>query len=181
VLGPSTIEDFHFLSSRSYILAHEGDGEHRAGRIDIFTFKGDCVNSPIHVATLELPGLLPDAFISSMILQAGPFCANPLAGTPFSKSNDSRIYMFLVLYSDTVWCRLFVHHRWLYKYVLEHARERTTEVTVVPWDKWGPQNTRMLPGADHRWIRSVEPDPLNPPSHKHRRQTCPRRTRGTTL
>ncbi|KAJ7881911.1 hypothetical protein B0H13DRAFT_1459124, partial [Mycena leptocephala] len=74
---------------------------------------------------------------------------------PFSKSNDSRIYMFLVLYSDTVWCRLFVHHRWLYKYVLEHARERTTEVTVVPWDKWGPQNTRMLPGADHRWIRHV--------------------------
>ncbi|KAJ6535099.1 hypothetical protein B0H19DRAFT_437981 [Mycena capillaripes] len=26
---------------------------------------------------------------------------------------------------------------------------------MVLWDDWGPQNTRMLPGRNHRWIRHV--------------------------
>ncbi|KAJ6535113.1 hypothetical protein B0H19DRAFT_438309 [Mycena capillaripes] len=152
---PLSVVDFHFLSPRSYILAHECDEVHEAGRIEIFTFDGDQANLPTLVVILELPELIPDVFITSMMIQAGPYCAQAISGTPFLKSNDNRIYMLLIFYKNIEWYRLFVHHRLFQQYILEHVRETKTEKMIVPWDDWGPQNTRMLPGQNHRWIRHV--------------------------
>ncbi|KAF8190667.1 hypothetical protein K438DRAFT_1831422 [Mycena galopus ATCC 62051] len=156
---PLLVTEFHLLSSRSYLFAHASFGTGReAGQIDIVTFDGDCTDSPTHVATLKLPELLPPTRVINMIIQAGPFCAKPISGTPFSKSNDKRIYMFLISYnSDSAppkWCRLFVHYRWLHDYVLDHVCEKTG-VTVVPWNEWGPRNSRMLLGENHQWNRHV--------------------------
>ncbi|KAJ7605372.1 hypothetical protein DFH06DRAFT_1385184 [Mycena polygramma] len=151
---PISVADFRFLSARSYILAHACDDEHASGRIEIFTFGADCVNSPTQIAILELPELINNGSISSMTIEAGAFCAHPIHGTPFSKSNDNRIYMILILYNDT-WCRLFVHYHWLHQHVLDHSRANKTEAKITFWDDWGPQNSRMLPGENHRWIRHV--------------------------
>ncbi|KAJ6455278.1 hypothetical protein C8R47DRAFT_1060832 [Mycena vitilis] len=152
---PTSVEDFRFLSSRSYILAHAGDDEHGSGRIDIYTFAADCINSPTQIAILELPELLDNGSIYSMTIEAGAFCAHPIPGTPFSKSNDSRIYMVLIFYNSDTWVRLFVHYRWLHQHVLDYARMNGTEAKTMSWDDWGPQNSRMLPGENHWWTRHI--------------------------
>ncbi|KAF7340687.1 F-box domain-containing protein [Mycena sanguinolenta] len=152
---PFPVAEFHLLSSRSYIFAHaEHDTGSESGQIDIFTFDGDCPNSPINIAILELPPVNPGVWITNMIIQAGPFCANAISGIPFTKSNQNRIYMFLICYDVTKWCRLFVHWRWLHSYVIDHVREKTG-TAVVPWNEWGPQNSRMLLGENHQWNRHV--------------------------
>ncbi|KAJ7229560.1 hypothetical protein B0H12DRAFT_1147530 [Mycena haematopus] len=149
------VAEIHLLSSRSYVFAHASfDSGFESGQIDIFTFDGNSTNSPALVATLGLPPLNPGVFITNIIIQAGPFCANPISGTPFSKSNERRIYMFLICYGVTNWCRLFVNYRWLHNYVVDHVREKTGAI-VVPWNEWGPQNSRMLPGENHQWNRHV--------------------------
>ncbi|KAJ7629178.1 hypothetical protein DFH06DRAFT_722166 [Mycena polygramma] len=163
---PTSVADFHFLSSRSYILAHACDDEYTSGRLEIFTFGVDCLNSPTQIAVLELPKLVSNGSISSMTIEAGAFCAHPLPGTPFSKSNENRIYMILILYNDT-WCRLFLHYRWLHQHVLDHSRANKTEGESVLWDDWGPQNSRMLPGENHRWIRHIHGERVALPSPTH--------------
>jgi hypothetical protein len=34
-------------------------------------------------------------------------------------------------------------------------REKTTVATIVPWDQWGPQNSRMLVVEENIWDWSV--------------------------
>ncbi|KAJ7860249.1 hypothetical protein B0H14DRAFT_2506427 [Mycena olivaceomarginata] len=154
---PFPIAEFHLLSPRSYIFAHTSFYHGDAGQIDIYAFDGERANYPTHVATLELPKLLPNVYVTNLIIQAAPFCAQAISGTPFSKSNDSRIYMVLICYGTTPvkWYRLFVHYRCFHKYMLDHGRGtiKFATVTVVPWDGWGPQNSLMLPGENHQWIR----------------------------
>ncbi|KAJ6535131.1 hypothetical protein B0H19DRAFT_1185057 [Mycena capillaripes] len=150
---PFSVADFKFLSSRSYLLVHGFDPAQPSGLIKIFTFEGTCPNSPIHVATLQLPELFPARRISLTLIQTGPFCANPISGTPFSKSNDRRIFVFVIDYGGTpeLQYRLVVRHRYLHGYVLDHVRRgqgRTDSATVVPWEEWGPRNSRMLPMED---------------------------------
>jgi hypothetical protein len=110
------MQDFRFLSSRSYFVVHANlqvpEGETlESGRLEIFTFAGEGVNYPTHVATLGLPELDPDRYIDSMQILVGPSCSKAMYGTPFSKSNESRIYMILICYSVVHWFRLLVHHR----------------------------------------------------------------------
>ncbi|KAJ7909592.1 hypothetical protein B0H13DRAFT_2491327 [Mycena leptocephala] len=144
------IKDLQFLSSRSFIVAFEGD---RSGQIDIFTL-GKTEPAQVHVATLQLPQLAPGGFISSMKILAAPLCAKSIAGTPFSQSNENRIYMFMICYCDDQWFRLFVHHQWLQKYIRDHSGRKTTP-TVVPWEEWGPLNSRMLPGKEYQCKRHL--------------------------
>ncbi|KAJ7110772.1 hypothetical protein C8R43DRAFT_1041797 [Mycena crocata] len=144
---PDSLSDFHFLSSRSYILAHR-----LAEVIKIYKFEGEAVNDPILVVSLGLPQHAP-TYISSMTIHAGPYLAKPLPDLPFSKANESRIYMILMCFTNREWLRLFVHHRTLQKYVFEFVQK--TPSRFILWDEWGPHNTRTLPGANQRWLRHV--------------------------
>ncbi|KAF7330170.1 F-box domain-containing protein [Mycena venus] len=157
------VADFHLLSSSSYILVHSFGGNFEGrqfddGQIDIFSFNPDCSNSQALVTTLVLPELIPTAFVALVIIHTAPFCAKPITGIPFSKSNNRRIYAILILYNNRVWCRLIVHHRFFEKCILDRAQEKIA-ATVIPWDEWGPQNTRMLPG-ENIWIRHVDGERL---------------------
>ncbi|KAJ7110773.1 hypothetical protein C8R43DRAFT_1159861 [Mycena crocata] len=150
---PKSVSDCYFLSSRSYILARR----FHAQVFEIYTFVGDRSNHrPTHIATLELPPTIAlDRFIVSMTMHSGAVLANPLSGMPFSKSNESRIYMVLMRYTGEMWLRLFVHHRSLQKYVLDYEREGICTPVVVAWNDWGPHNTRMLPATEHPWLRHI--------------------------
>jgi hypothetical protein len=88
-----------------------------------FTF-AEGTDSLTRVATLEFPELAPNGYINSMQILMGPSCARAMSGTPFSKSNESRIYRILICYSDLHWLRLFVHHHSLRQYVLDYMREK---------------------------------------------------------
>jgi hypothetical protein len=154
------MQDFRFLSSRSYCEVHANlqvpEGEPlEGGRLDIFTFAGEGANYPTRVATLELPELDPDGYIDTMQILVGPSCVTAMSETPFSKSNESRIYMILICYSNLHWLRLLVHHRSLHQYVLDYMGEKKTVATIVPWDQWGPQNSRMLVVEENIWNWSV--------------------------
>ncbi|KAF7335823.1 hypothetical protein MVEN_02238500 [Mycena venus] len=86
------VADFHLLSSSSYILVHSFGGNFEGrqfddGQIDIFSFNPDCSNSQALVTTLVLPELIPTAFVALVIIHTAPFCAKPITGIPFSKSN----------------------------------------------------------------------------------------------
>ncbi|KAJ6501127.1 hypothetical protein C8R47DRAFT_1317170 [Mycena vitilis] len=152
------IDDFILLSPRSFILAHIHDD--RVGTIDILAFNGRCLSAVENVATLLLPELVPLAYVSSMSVQAGPFCAGaPLGEAPFSKSNDRRLYMFRVSYSHETYFRLFIHGRWLQRFVQDHLRGKNQAVPVMFWDEWGPQNSRMLRGGDYHGDRVYPDDP----------------------
>ncbi|KAJ6535127.1 hypothetical protein B0H19DRAFT_1185045 [Mycena capillaripes] len=151
-----SVANFHFLSPRSYILGYKDNLFNGSGAIGIYIFEGNRPNSPTQIAALELPALNSDRYISSIQIQTGPFCANPIIGTPFSKSNDSRLFVFLMSYGPTrQWCRMFLHHRYLHRYVLDYVRENRTKTTVVPWEEWGPENSRILPAGNHSWNRHV--------------------------
>ncbi|KAJ7666832.1 hypothetical protein DFH06DRAFT_1184855 [Mycena polygramma] len=147
---PSMFVDFHFLSPRSYIITYGGD---EVVGIEIFTFDERRHNSPAKVAILLLPEMIPGRHVATFRIQAGPFCANPLSGpAPFSKSNESRIFIFLLSFlNGPDRYRLFVHYRWLYKYVQEYD----TKTVVVPWAEWGPAHSCMLPSGTQTWNRHV--------------------------
>ncbi|KAJ7670715.1 hypothetical protein DFH06DRAFT_1369742 [Mycena polygramma] len=153
---PESISDFYFLSPRSYILAHIDDEEF-VGEIDIWTFDGLHPDSSTLVARLLLPEIVSYAFTSLITIQAGPFRAKPSSSgtTPFSKSNDNRIYMFLINYCDEYLFRLIVHGRYFQQFVTDYLRENRTEAAVVLWEGWGPQNSRMFPGGVDEWDRQV--------------------------
>ncbi|KAJ7607788.1 hypothetical protein DFH06DRAFT_1066517 [Mycena polygramma] len=146
---PSMFPDFHFLSPRSYIITHGGD---EVVGIEVFTFDERRHNSPTKVAILLLPQMIPGRYVGIFRIQAGPFCANPIPGPPFSQSNESRIFIFLMSFLNSPdRYRMFVHYRSLYKYVQDYD----TKPVVVPWAEWGPQHSRMLPSGNQTWNRHV--------------------------
>ncbi|KAJ7457493.1 hypothetical protein FB451DRAFT_1275035 [Mycena latifolia] len=145
-----TVFDFDLLSSRSYVLT-----DLHTDYITIHSFTKDARIQPVHVATLQLPDLVPGGFIDSITIHTGPLCARAISGTPFSASNEARICMLLIGVNEGAWARLFVHYRVLQQYAEEHERAPTSAPRVVNWHEWGPQSTRILPGEDHRWLRHV--------------------------
>ncbi|KAJ7450078.1 hypothetical protein B0H11DRAFT_2078366 [Mycena galericulata] len=161
--SPLYIADFEFLSSRSFILAFPSN----SGRIEVYTFEGDCRDSTTHVATLRLPDLVPDRIIRGLGIHSGPLCARPMPGRPFSTSNERRIYVFLMDYDNLKWKRLFVHYRTLQQYVIDYEMEKWLDPADVPWDEWGPQNSRILPGTYYGWLRHVEGERIVIPNHEN--------------
>jgi hypothetical protein len=63
--------------------------------------------------------------------------------------------MILICYSNQHWFCLFEHHSSLQQYVLDYVWEKKTVATIVPWDQWDPQKSRMLLGEGQIWNRSV--------------------------
>ncbi|KAJ6558386.1 hypothetical protein B0H19DRAFT_1150954 [Mycena capillaripes] len=146
---------FNLLTSRSYILGCGG----QSGKIEIWSFEAHDRNEPpIRMATLQLPEHSDSHYIATQV-HSGPFRANPAARRPFSKSNEGRLCVISVDYGV-----LFVHHRYLLKYL-----SNPKDGIIVPWDAWGPRNSRMLAPMPHRWFRYVHgervvlpPCPENP-------------------
>ncbi|KAJ7748772.1 hypothetical protein DFH07DRAFT_560708 [Mycena maculata] len=153
---PPSVSDFAILSPRAYILASVNDcsympgGPRGVGEIHIYTFNGTRQNHPARVATLQLPHHNPTRYLVNMIAHSGPFCAGPLPGALFSKSNDKRICVFSLVYNGGEGYSLYVHHRYLEKYLVNEGAP-----PIIPWDEWGPNHSRMLPGRHRFWLRYV--------------------------
>ncbi|KAJ7666632.1 hypothetical protein DFH06DRAFT_1184348 [Mycena polygramma] len=163
---PPFISDFALLFPRAYILACATDGKYGGrpigtGEIHIHTFDGTRRNHPVHVATLQLPQIHSNRCLDRIIAHSGPFCANPLPAAQFSKSNDKRICVISLVYDEEEYYTLYVHHRYLEKLLLNKGAPLT-----IPWDDWGPRNSRMLRGRHRFWLRYVHGErvvcPVNP-------------------
>ncbi|KAJ6541984.1 hypothetical protein DFH09DRAFT_48254 [Mycena vulgaris] len=134
---------FSLLSPRVFILGHSID----SGKIEIWDFEGRASSTPNLAVSLQLPEVIEGATIEYVVAHSGPFRAAPAAGKPFSKSNESRLCVLSLEYPEDVYS-LFVPHRYFHAQLSKRGE-------VIPWDDWGPQHSRMLPGMDHRWLRYV--------------------------
>jgi hypothetical protein len=126
------------------------------GSIVISTFGGDVAYSD--VACLLLPPTQPDIVISMFTTHSGPFVAHAPPGRLFTTSQESRIHFFSVEYVSSrnriiplQFC-FFVHNRTLLSYISKMAEADST----VPWEEWGPQNTRFQKQkSTFHWLRSA--------------------------
>ncbi|KAJ7214052.1 hypothetical protein GGX14DRAFT_618211 [Mycena pura] len=133
---------FSLLSPRAYILGYRGP----LPKLEIWAFEG---NLHVHTATLQLPEVEIGVRNWSFSTRSGGFRVNPGDGRRFFKSNDERLFVVRFLSH-----RLFVHLR----YLLRYLSNRDGPV-IVPWNEWGPQNTRMLSSRFHdatRYLHSGE-------------------------
>ncbi|KAJ7620295.1 hypothetical protein FB45DRAFT_1062618 [Roridomyces roridus] len=152
----SPYPESQFLSPRALVQSVPTHN----GRIEIYTIKADQigVSSVIQVASLHLPALDDDYDLEFIEMHAGPTCPQPMPRRPFSSAYTRRIYMFHLRYitdDGSLQPRLFVPHRTLDSYVSRYDQERLTAPLDVPWEDWGPQNTRMLPGDEYSWAGHV--------------------------
>jgi hypothetical protein len=140
---------FSMLSPRAFLLGHL----RASGEIGVWSFEGSGRNPPTHNFTLELPETIEEEIIESIITHSGPFRAQPAAGKPFSKVNESRLCVIDLEYNAAVFTDIFsvfVPHRYLPRLLLETDGGR-----VIPWETWGPQHSRMFLGMEHVWLRCV--------------------------
>ncbi|KAF7333515.1 F-box domain-containing protein [Mycena venus] len=167
---PPSVSDFALLSPHAYILGCINDSSYHRGRargmgeIHIYTFDRAHAAHPSHVATLQLPQLHPGRCLERIVAHSGPFCARPIQGTLFSKANDKRICVISLAYDRSEFYTVYVHHRYFEKYLTNDGAPLT-----IPWDEWGPQHSRMLPGRHLFWLRYVHGervacpiDPIHP-------------------
>ncbi|KAJ7618025.1 hypothetical protein FB45DRAFT_216911 [Roridomyces roridus] len=149
-LAVSDHSGFQFISSRAFLLgSSEADGQ-----VEIYTLNVE-QPSHTHVATLRFPALDDDWFLSSIGAHSGPFCSHSIPGRRFATAHSRRIYCFEIQYNDGGFCaRLFVHYRTFRRYI-EQVQQQQTGPMEVPWEEWGPRDTRMLDGDLCDWHRFV--------------------------
>jgi hypothetical protein len=131
--------------------AQETDQSESIGEIHIYTFEGRHSNNPTHVATLQFPRLHQGRYVERIIAHSGPFCARPPADAQMYKSNDRRICVISLAYGHGAAYSVYVRHSYLMRYVREQAHSGTPP--IVPWELWGEDNSRMLPGEHRGWLR----------------------------
>ncbi|KAF7312606.1 F-box domain-containing protein [Mycena indigotica] len=156
---PHSISDFALLSPRSYILASVNEASYLPGmpkgkgELHLYAFDGKRhYSDPDHVASFQLPSPHPNRILERIIVHSGPFCAGPIPGAQFIKSNERRICVISLAYDHSESYSLFVPHAYFEQSI--RARDEKPPSTV-PWEDWGPYNTRLLRGRHVFWLRYV--------------------------
>ncbi|KAG1718629.1 hypothetical protein EDB19DRAFT_1794606, partial [Suillus lakei] len=156
---PSHISDFSFISNRAYMITRGVDG----GSIQVFTF-GEDQHEIIHVASLSLPPLRSRTHLVHCAIHTGPFVARCTPDTSFWTSQEERLYVLSVQYiqvdPDVPSARpkffLFFKHSTPLRYIRKYREQRATSPFEVPWEEWGPHESRMLHHQlPYQWLRYV--------------------------
>ncbi|KAG2753864.1 hypothetical protein P692DRAFT_20796932 [Suillus brevipes Sb2] len=156
---PTHISDFSFISNRAYMITRGING----GSIQVFTF-GDNEHEITHVANLSLPPLKSRSHLVHCAIHTGPFVAKCLPNTPFWTNQDERIYVLSVQYiqvdPDIPSARprffLFFKNSTPLRYIQRYREQRETSYIEVPWEEWGPRESRMLNHqVPYQWLRYV--------------------------
>lgn len=156
---PSDISDFSFISNRAYMITCGTNG----GSIQIFTF-GENEHEIIHVASLSLPPLKSRVHLGHCGIHTGPFVARCLPNTPFWTNQEERMYVLSVQYvqenPDVPSARprffLFFKNSTPLRYIQKYHEQRGTSSFEVPWEEWGPRESRMLHHQlPYQWLRYV--------------------------
>ncbi|KAG1769125.1 hypothetical protein EV702DRAFT_1140109 [Suillus placidus] len=156
---PSHISDFSFISNRAYMITRGING----GSIQIFTF-GENAHEIIHIASLSLPPLKSRTHLVHCAIHTGPFVARCLPNTPFCTNQEERMYVLSVQYiqvdPDVPSARprffLFLKNSTPLRYIRKYHEQGETSSFDVPWEEWGPHESRMLHHqVPYQWLRYV--------------------------
>ncbi|KAG1834914.1 hypothetical protein DFJ58DRAFT_821238 [Suillus subalutaceus] len=155
---PSHISDFSFISNRAYMITIRTDG----GSIQVFTF-GEKQHEIVHVASLSLPPMKSTHLVHCTI-HTGPFVARCLPNTPFWTNQEERMYVLSVQYvqvdmnvpSARPRFFLFFKNNTPLRYIRKYREQGETNPLEVPWEEWGPRESRMLHHqVPYQWLRYV--------------------------
>ncbi|KAH7886541.1 hypothetical protein F5I97DRAFT_1966709 [Phlebopus sp. FC_14] len=162
---PPGLCDFSFISNRAFFSTTIA----RGGMIQIFTFghepsHPDTVDDIVHVTNLVLPPLRPAVHMINLTTHTGPFLARCPPNKPFTASNESRVHVLNMQYINPVsdgirisprFCAFF-HNRILVDCIRRYEAKGRGEHIHVPWENWGPTNTRFLQQhSSFQWLRYV--------------------------
>ncbi|KAF7421049.1 hypothetical protein PC9H_011569 [Pleurotus ostreatus] len=142
------------LSARSFMLPSLKG----CGSIQIYTleFSNDSRTPRSELkATLLLPSSTPGLSLRSFTSHSPPIVARPLQSKMASPAAESHIHVMSVAYNAQfgIRFRLFVPNRVLLSYA---AVAPGHAPMLVPWDTWGPDNTRIMEQGDtSTWLRFV--------------------------
>lgn len=180
--GFSGVDDFSLLSPRAFLLTKHYEAN---ASLDIYTFEDSAINPQSHHdglrsvdwhCKLQLPTLKAPVQYHDLMTHTGPFNARADPGSHFRCTDEVRVHILdLTLGPFAPWGedppeqhpRFFtvvVSHKGLMNYVqkLIEGKEAKTEASVhltVPWEEWGPQNTRWLISRHSSgWLRYVLDD-----------------------
>jgi hypothetical protein len=155
-----------FLSSNTFLITIPS-----RGTIEIYEFKDPAVSygGPSCKGIFELPPLHPWCSYSSLhansyTLVNRPWVSNPippLYKPLFSSSPENRIcVVHIPLLSDlrdALKSSLFIHSRVFFGLDSDvSAFSQESQDGVIPWEVWGPQNTRWYPADWSGWRYSSE-------------------------
>lgn len=154
------------------------------GSIDVYAFRdsnGDELSAaPMKLSSLKCTSLLLPALQASnqyaiISSHTSPFTSQVPKGTPFASSEDARIHVLSVTTRPSQPTRsnsdselsvappgraasfvVVVLNKILLKYSSLASGPSSPVLTEIPWEEWGPRNTRWLPErSSHAWQRSV--------------------------
>lgn len=118
----------------------------------------------IHLATLQLPPTSHKTYLDHTYTHTGPIEATSLPHMPFKVNDDDRLHVFTLwydyrpfeidersvfrFYGEDEWgllssLDLFVHQRVFMKYCTQLANHGDVPLDI-PWEEWGPPNTRII-------------------------------------
>ena len=149
--------DFAFLSSRAFFLTSAD----ASGSIELFTFKSresgaPDIISPKHVVSLRLPELVEGRDVRNFSTHSAPFLGGDITkDVPFASSQDDRIHVMTLTYGDrSPRFHLFIKNSFLLG--LATAEGASGLKQVLPWEEWGPDNTRFFEhNVQFQWLRYV--------------------------
>ncbi|KAH8985235.1 hypothetical protein EDB86DRAFT_3246446 [Lactarius hatsudake] len=144
---PERIWEFSLLSPRAHMITTLKDG----GEIRIYSF---CVSLVIQAAN-------PPLALFELTMTTGPFLTRPPTGSPFSFVRTARVHVFTLHHDPGAhWGRwrptCFVMCNWTLMRYVEAYRDDGASAMDVPWEAWGPTETRFLVLAmGFQWLRYV--------------------------
>lgn len=152
--------DFSFLSNRAFMITSTSG----AGAIDLYSFSGKApawpnpLPPPTHVATLSLPPLKEGQELHHFSTHSGPIVHGPMPGKPFEPAREKRIHLMSLHYGERgPRYHMFVHNHYLMSHIPPgFGSGEAWKMVELPWDSWGPANTRFLEHNVHfQWLRYV--------------------------
>jgi hypothetical protein len=146
------ISSFSFLSPRHFVVSRYGSSEIPSPQLEVYDFlahRSEGSTIPQLKRTYELPCLDANFYVYNIITQSGPspsfsqrFAS---CGRPFYTAPNSRLLVVSLDYRHLMRplssFALFVHHSSL----LKGLESESGLAEVVPWENWGPTETRLIP------------------------------------
>ncbi|KAH8111595.1 hypothetical protein DFH11DRAFT_1690281 [Phellopilus nigrolimitatus] len=180
------IDDFSLISNRAFMMTSRSpQGAIRVHTFWAPEFDDPINNGrgssskdwKVGCTALLFPALQPNNHYAELSSHTAPFTAHIPKGKPFAASEDARVHVMSVTTQPTqpphsnsdselgfptvghvASFIVVVRNRILLKYAERKCAMNTrgNTITEVPWEEWGPRNTRWLPErSTHAWLRYV--------------------------
>jgi len=145
---------FELLSPRSFALL----SNYESGSISIYyiDYPRNPIISPLYVAKLMMPTLLPGIRLVSLQSHTGPFLGKPRGSGLFTTSPDARIHVITAQYINATLphATFFIHRSAFTPYMQSDVP--LDPISEISWEKWTQHKYFFDPlQLSTNWLRQV--------------------------